>query len=437
MRDISILNTRKGIPIASDRTPKLINIADRTQDNLDSAKLKIAIYSHDTKGLGHMRRNLLISGKISSSFSNSSVLLITGSREINRFRIPEGVDCLTLPSYYKESDDNYKSRSLKVSLDEIVTLRSSIIKETLKSYSPDLFIVDYAAKGGLNELNKTLKYLRKYSSTLCVLGLRDILGDPKYVLKEWNRKKIVDFIDDHYDYVWVYADPGVYNMCEECNLPEQIQSKITFTGYLGHTDLADYKEKRNKYLNFDFSSKKIVLCVLGGGQDGIVLADKFAETKIPRGYVGLLLTGPYMSSKDKDRLRLKINKNPGIKLVEFIPDPIKLFNDAERIISMGGYNTVCELLANKKKALVVPRVNSRREQVLRAEKLSAMGLVDTILPHELSPEWLNEWLKKDIACTDSRSQINMDGLSRMPVLIKSIISENMAKQHNYRDVLSL
>lgn len=241
-----------------------------------------------------MRRNLLISNKISASFPNSSVLLITGAKEINKFNVPKGVDCLTLPSYYKESDSDYEPKSLKVSLDELITLRSGIIKETIKSYSPDIFIVDYAAKGGLGELTKTLKYVNKYSDTICVLGLRDILGDPDYVNKDWNKKKIIEFTRNYYDHIWIYGDPNIYNMADDCGFPDDIRNKLSFTGYLGQTDLGDYKERRKKYIDNDFGNKKVVLCVVGGGQDGIVLADTFADTTMPRGYVGVLLTGPYM-----------------------------------------------------------------------------------------------------------------------------------------------
>jgi predicted glycosyltransferase len=52
---------------------------------------------------------------------------------------------------------------------------------------------------------------------------------------------------------------------------------------------------------------------------------------------------------------------------------------------MGGYNTTVELLAARKSALIVPRVEPRVEQLIRAERLSDLGLVEMIHPNDLTP----------------------------------------------------
>ena len=42
---------------------------------------------------------------------------------------------------------------------------------------------------------------------------------------------------------------------------------------------------------------------------------------------------------------------------------------------MGGYNTICEMLSFEKPALIVPRIQPRREQWIRVQKLSELGLM--------------------------------------------------------------
>ena len=56
-------------------------------------------------------------------------------------------------------------------------------------------------------------------------------------------------------------------------------------------------------------------------------------------------------------------------MVDFVREPIALMAGAARIVAMGGYNTVCEVLSLGRPALIAPRVSPRAEQVLRAERL--------------------------------------------------------------------
>ena len=76
-------------------------------------RCRIALYSHDTVGLGHLRRNLLIAKTLSSPPLNAQVLIIAGSTEANVFSKPRGVDCITLPALRKEAY-GYESRSLDI-----------------------------------------------------------------------------------------------------------------------------------------------------------------------------------------------------------------------------------------------------------------------------------------------------------------------------------
>ena len=49
---------------------------------------------------------------------------------------------------------------------------------------------------------------------------------------------------------------------------------------------------------------------------------------------------------------------------------------------MGGYNTYCEILSFDKPALIVPRVQPREEQLIRARRAAELGLIDMLLPEE-------------------------------------------------------
>ena len=87
------------------------------------SKLRIALYSHDTMGLGHTRRNLLIARTLAAPPINASVLMITGVRQAGAFAAPPADDFLTLPAFCKDRKGNYQSRSLALSATELAKLR--------------------------------------------------------------------------------------------------------------------------------------------------------------------------------------------------------------------------------------------------------------------------------------------------------------------------
>ena len=147
-------------------------------------RCRIPLYSHDTMGIGHMRRNLLIATALAHSSLRPSILLIAGAREASAFPMPPSVDCLTLPVYRKEADGRYQSRSLDLPLDQLVRLRAGTIAAALEAFEPDVLIVDKVARGAFAELDPALASSRAKGRTRCVLGLRDVLDDPDAVRRE-------------------------------------------------------------------------------------------------------------------------------------------------------------------------------------------------------------------------------------------------------------
>ncbi len=121
--------------------------------------LRIVLYSHDTMGIGHMRRNLLIAQKIKRKFKKVSILVIAGAKEAAMFAQANEIDCLTLPAFEKRKNGSYKSRFLKICADEVLKLRSRTILAAIKAYRPNLFIIDKVPSGAGGELLPTLKWL--------------------------------------------------------------------------------------------------------------------------------------------------------------------------------------------------------------------------------------------------------------------------------------
>jgi predicted glycosyltransferase len=392
---------------------------------LPARKWRIALYSPGMFGLGHMRRNLLIAQTLARSAFDAAILLVAEARQANAFALPAGVDCLTLPALRKDVDGQCQPRYLDLPLADLTALRASVIRASLAAFEPDVLLVDHLPRGAARELDPALEHLRANGSSRCLLGLRDVLQDPETVRREWDLTASEDAIRAYYDAVWVYGDPAVFDTVRECHLPDDVAAKVRYTGYLdqrARTGCAE-GESTEWWAELGETPDRLVLCLVGGGQDGAFLAEAFVQAELPPGTTGVLLTGPFMPPEVLFRLRRRAAERARLRVHGFVTDPELLLRRADHVIATGGYNTVCEVLSFEKHALIVPRVGPRREQLIRAERLRDLGLLDMLHPDEVTPGALSEWLARDKGSKPQvRERVDLNGLARIPTLLAEVLA---------------
>jgi predicted glycosyltransferase len=383
-------------------------------------------------GLGHFRRNALLAEIFASSTLMPNILLLSGMVESSYFKMPLGVDCVVLPSLYKNKESRYIPRRLQISLNELITIRRKIILSVVTSFAPDIFIVDTVPWGVDCELDDALNHMRLTGNVKCILGLRDILDDSTVIQKEWKIRKNYEALRKYYDEIWVYGASEIFDVVKEYDFPPDIESRVHYLGYLNPNlrmslnteDMLIYDEVISRKLHNPF-----VLCLVGGGQDGIRLAEMFVNTKLPPGTNGVLVTGPHMSLSDRRRLNQYAKGNRHVKIIEFIPETNVLMKQAKCVISMGGYNSICEILSFEKKALIVPRIEPRREQIIRSQRLQALGLIDMVHPDHLEPHMLSAWIAENIDLSNGKAlkTIDMKGCERIGRLVEKMY--HAGKEH--------
>jgi predicted glycosyltransferase len=377
-------------------------------------------------GLGHMRRNLHLAALLTSLSHPGICLLITGAREGGLFRVPAGVDCLSLPAMHKEPDGTYRSRSLGVSLKDLVSVRARTIGAAIDSFAPDVLIVDNVPRGAGGELDGTLKRLSREGRTRCVLGLRDVLDDPATIEREWSKTANVEAIREYFSAVWVYGDPRVFDPALEYGFPPDVADKVRYIGYLDRRAAKAAVEgdsPLSPVSSLGLSARRLMLCLVGGGQDGERVATAFAGATLPDDAEGLIVTGPFMPRDAVRRLEHLTSSNPTLRVIEFTSEPSGLVERADRIVAMGGSNTVSEILSYQKAALIVPRISPRREQLIRAERLSALGLVNMLHPDELTPAALTRWLHAEIGGWPRvHDRVNFNGHVCLPPLVDELFA---------------
>ncbi|NDV23491.1 glycosyltransferase family protein [Desulfovibrio sp. JC022] len=371
----------------------------------------ILMYSHDTYGLGHIRRTMAIASQLKCKGVN--ILILTGSPIVGRFEFPEQIDFVRVPGMIKKSNDLYVPHSIKIEPVHAMSIRQSIIDATAKSFRPDLFIVDKAPKGMKHEIMPTLEWMKQIGQTRTILGLRDIMDDSESTIKDWTDKGIYDVLENLYSEIWVYGHQEYYDPIKEYAIPESISKKMVFTGYIPRkVHSRSCPEKRK-------NGKKLVVITAGGGGDGYLMMDaylKALEKYNPQDFRTVMVTGPFMSKEQRLDLSRRA-KNLSVTFYHFYRRMEKLFSNADLVVSMGGYNTICEILSHQQVSLIIPRETPRLEQTIRANVLKEQNLADFLPWHDLGPdtimEKVNHLLNNSSSIREAIKNFNFTGLEVM------------------------
>ncbi|MCA9170732.1 MAG: hypothetical protein KDB23_23800 [Planctomycetales bacterium] len=410
------MTTRQTLPCRLDASLYL----QSTARNSHPRSTRVALYSHDTMGLGHMRRNLLLAKSLTAANDDTTVLMLAGAKEASAFAMPRGVDCMTLPAISKDLAGSYHSGHSRLPLQQLVMIRSAAIRAALESFQPDVLVVDKVPRGAEDELMPTLEQIRREGRVQTVLGLREILDDRPATLANWQATQTLDVIRDYFDAVWVYGDRHVFDLIAEYDMPPDVAAKVHFVGYLDQRRRADFNGPAPAWMSA-VPAEPYVLCAVGGGQDGVSLARAFVEAISVTNRPAVLLTGPHMPAEVRDELHERAARMPHLCVLEFVPEGDWLISRAERVICMGGYNTMCSVMSFGKPALVVPRTLPRQEQYIRAQRLADLGVLNVLHPDSLHPSPLIDWIQSPLSShVLARDIIDFDGLNNVNELVATM-----------------
>jgi predicted glycosyltransferase len=337
-----------------------------------ASRARVLLYSHDTFGLGHLRRSRAIANALVEERPGVSVLIISGSPVIGNFEFGSGVDYIRIPGVTKLPNGDYRSLNLNVSIDEATGLRESMILQAARSFQPDVFVVDKEPTGFRGEVVPALEHLAQQGCRL-VLGIRDVMDEPGLLATEWERKGGVEALCRYYAEIWVYGLEDIYEPLKFLDLPPQVRRRIAYTGYLRR----DLPQKSALARYPKLTRAPFILVTTGGGGDGEELIDWVisayeADPEIELGAV--IVFGPFVNRDRRRGFLERIARHPRLDAMAFDTKLELLMEKATAVVAMGGYNTFCEILSLDKRALIVPRTHPRREQHIRAVEAKRLGL---------------------------------------------------------------
>ncbi|MEY2653764.1 MAG: hypothetical protein RLZZ524_792 [Pseudomonadota bacterium] len=393
---------------------------------------RILVYSHDTYGLGNIRRMLEITRHLVDSDPQLSVLVVTGSPMIQAFRIPERVDYIKLPCVSRSERGAAGVKTLALDYASTIRMRANMILMAALDFAPDLILVDKKPLGIDDELEPMLDALsRGPRAPRVALLLRDILDEPARTRRQWLQGRYHEAIEQHVDSILVVGEAEVFDVVREYDFPPASAAKVRYCGYLARPGAHAPAERVRADLGLP-PEGPLVLVTPGGGADGhrllkthldLVASAEAAGQPLP--FRSLLITGPEMAPGLRNDLRRQAELLPGVVLREFTADMLGCMNAADVVVCMGGYNTVCELLTLRKPAVVVPRVEPSLEQAVRADRMQRAGLFSAIHPDQLDEESLLRAITRQFArpATTPLARFEMRGLAGVERECAELIDE--------------
>lgn len=359
------------------------------------SRFRVAMYSHDTFGLGHLTRTLRLARAVVETIPDASVMVLTGSPWADRVALPAGVECVQLPSVQKRGADDYVSRDPEVPFRRLRMMRTMMLHDTVLLFRPHVLFVDNVPLGMKGELVRTLEAVRhRLPGTRIHLNLRDVLDDPAVVRAQWDENGVDEVLDRVYDEIHVFGEAAVYDAVDAYQLPAE---KTRFLGYIApYGDV----ESRPAAPPPGVGQAHRVLVTTGGGEDGVEILRSALALQEGLGpdspFRFDLVLGPFVPQESRDLL-LRSRGTNGVRLHDWVEHLSGWMSGYDAVVSMGGYNTLCEVLAAARRSVVVPRVTPRREQEIRAVAFESRGLVRRLPFAELSPDSLERVLRGCLA----------------------------------------
>jgi predicted glycosyltransferase len=332
---------------------------------------KVLLYSHDTYGLGHIRRNLAIAQHLLARQPSLQIVLVSGSIVSDRFELPSRLTVVKLPAVVKDGPESYRPVDPRLSHGLVRRARTAVIADVARRFAPDVFLVDHAPAGMGGELRDVFELLaRERPRARVALGLRDVLDEPESVIGTWSRQGIHELLDQVYDEIYVYGQRDMFDVGSAYDMHPRVRVRLQYTGYLDRS-LTEGVEVAP-------IAQPFLLATAGGGGDGAAVLTAALDAGERLEMPTMIVTGPLIDARRRAALDARAASTPGAGVVTFHPALGSLMRSASAIVTMGGYNSLCEASSAGTPTIVVPRTWPRREQEIRAQLFADRGLVDVV-----------------------------------------------------------
>jgi predicted glycosyltransferase len=359
------------------------------------------LYSHDGTGLGHLRITLRVAHALAARRPDDALLLLTGSLNVSAFDLPANLDFVKLPSVPRRAIyDTIPIPGVGPEpYQKVMAARNEIALATFRAFAPDLVVVDHAPAGLFRELMPAFDWLRgTRPDARFALLMRDITFSAEQTRQIWDGEGIYPLLDDLYDRILVYGSQEIFDPIVEYGMSAAAASKTRFCGYLA--PLPPTRSPEQVRAQLGAGGRRLAAVTVGGGADGGPVLRAYLEGLpefAPPDLLSYVVTGPLVPDGGRRAIARLAAGRDDVIVTMFDPDALAVVAAADVVVSMAGYNSLCEAAFTGKRSVVVPRLPGPEEQAIRAERFACRGLVTLAPPHDLSPRSLWDAVLAELA----------------------------------------
>ncbi len=355
---------------------------------------RILIWTQHLLGLGHFMRTAHVARGLGAS--GFDVVVASGGVTPEGFSA-DGYRLFQLPAVQAKDalfDELVDAQRAPITR-ELMNARRRMLVNLHDEMQPDCIITETFPFGRRLVEEEVLALLDRAQSRLrrprILASVRDVLQRPR---KADRAKAMVDRARALYDRVLVHADPAVIEAHLGFEEMAALGPLLRYTGYVGPHDTRTPGPRRG------------VLVSAGGGAVGqSLVATAIAAKPMTRlrDHPWIVVTGPLTAAP--------LEQVDGIRVERSLPDFAQQLACAALSVSQAGYNTIVETLAGRTPCVTVPFETEReKEQVIRAQRLAALGLLTVVRNQELTPLALAQAVDERFAAGMPAHAINLRGV---------------------------
>jgi predicted glycosyltransferase len=209
-----------------------------------------------------------------------------------------------------------------------------------------------------------------------------------------------------------------------------LQCPVAYTGYVvqqKQPNMPNMKEACRS--QSPEQGQPVIVASIGSGQyltglmllETVLRAAQLLQSRIPHEFH--VFAGPLMPEEGYSRLQTLAGESRNVRLSRYTPDLAAVLKRADVSVSMGGYNTMMDVLSSRVRALVYPVTsNGDQEQCVRAERLARAGVIDVIRTEELTPDELARKLERALSKTPTPLTVNCQGAVNSVLILKKYLA---------------
>jgi predicted glycosyltransferase len=358
-------------------------------------------------GVGHLACSLRI---INELLQHAQVDLIQGGLDTGTTLDHPGFRNLILPTLLHDTESGgFFDPDDQRGIDEIWSARSEAITGFLRS-PYDAIVVEFYPFGRRRfkrEIQDLFRMVRETSGPVPIFtSVREVLV-PRALEKE---RRMVDTVKKHIHTVFIRGDAEVIRFEETFSLAHEIADRLCYTGYISPPP-PQFRPER----------KKQILVSQGGGNVGRELLEgAIGAAALMPGYSFLLATGSRTTPAELDELRATV-RSSNVEITPFLPDFQRHLMESAVSISMGGDNTLLDVITARTPALAYP-YQGNSEQGFRIKKFAETGLLHALDGCELLPERLKAKIELALNTPYPARDIAVNGAFVTSEKIRSILA---------------